>query len=121
LLNFGHTFAHGIETAMNFKKIKHGEAVAIGLVMAARLSVLMGLITENIAQRVERLVSSLGLPVALPSSVSAADVVRGMEHDKKFLSGAKRFIVFDRIGQAFVKADVPMDLALTACKKPHPY
>ncbi len=103
ILNYGHTFGHGIETAMNFRTIKHGEAVAIGMVMAAHLSYLLGLASAQSAVRVENLVSSYGLPTKLPRGLSPAKVMAGMEHDKKIIGGKWRFVVFDKIGHALVQ------------------
>ena len=103
ILNFGHTFAHGIETALEYKRVKHGEAVAIGMVMAGRLSYSLGLIPQKTAERVKRLIAAYGLPVRLPPSLSAEEVLDGMAHDKKILSGNWRLVVYDRIGNAFVK------------------
>ncbi len=103
ILNFGHTFAHGIETALDYKRIKHGEAVAIGMVMASRLSYSLGLIPQKTAERVKRLIAAYGLPTTLPKYLSPGEVIEGMVHDKKIISGAWRFVVYDRIGNAFVK------------------
>ncbi len=103
ILNFGHTFAHGIETALDYKRIKHGEAVAIGMVLAGRLSYSLGLIPQKTAERVKRLIAAYGLPTSLPTDLSPAEVVEGMAHDKKIISGAWRFVVYDRIGNAYVK------------------
>lgn len=103
ILNFGHTFAHGIETALDYKRLKHGEAVAIGMVMAGRLSYSLGLIPYKTAERVARLIAAYGLPTRIPKYLSADAVILGMEHDKKIISGSWRFVVYDRIGNAFVK------------------
>ncbi len=115
ILNFGHTFAHGLETALNFRRLKHGEAVAVGMVMAARLSRMLGLLDANSEKRVENLLSRFGLPVSLPAGVSAADVFRGMARDKKILSGRLRFVVTDRLGRAFVREGVSKETVLSAC------
>lgn len=115
LLNFGHTFAHGIETALNFKKLKHGEAVAIGMVVAGRLSARLGLLDKKSAERLEKLIASFGLPTALPRGLTPAKVWAGMAHDKKFLSGKTRFVVIDRIGRAFVLEGITKQDVLSAC------
>ncbi|MBI3580909.1 MAG: 3-dehydroquinate synthase [Nitrospinae bacterium] len=115
ILNFGHTFGHGLETALNFRRLKHGEAVAVGMAMAARLSRILGLLDANSEKRVENLLSRLGLPVSPPAGVSAAEVLRGMEHDKKILSGRLRFVVIDKIGRAFVREGVSKEMVLSAC------
>jgi len=118
ILNFGHTFAHGIETALNFRNIRHGEAVAIGMVMASRLSYVLGLASAQSAQRVERLISAYGLPTRLPRGLTPEKVIAGMEHDKKILAGKWRFVVFDRIGHAFVKDGLTRKEAMVVLREP---
>ncbi len=115
ILNFGHTFGHGLETALNFRRLKHGEALAVGMVMAARLSRMLGLLDAKSEKRFVNLVSRFGLPVSLPAGVSAADVLRGMVRDKKILSGRLRFVVTDRLGRAFVREGVRRETVLSAC------
>ena len=100
ILNLGHTFGHAIETALNFQKLKHGEAVAIGLVQAARLSYTLGFVNSATVRRIKTLVSEFGLPTGLPRQLTPGDVLKGMRHDKKMISGKARFILFDKIGTA---------------------
>lgn len=114
ILNFGHTFGHGIETALNFLTLKHGEAVAIGMVMAGELSLRLGLIDEKTVRRVEALIGAYGLPTRLPKGLSHERVLRGMEHDKKIVSGKWRFVVYDRIGNAFVQGGISREEAARA-------
>jgi len=106
VLNMGHTFGHAIETALGFRKLKHGEAVAIGLVMASRLSYSLGLLKAEAVNRVSRLVAEFGLPTSPPRSLDPEDIIKGMSHDKKRVSGKHRFIVFDRIGRASIRSDL---------------
>ncbi len=106
VLNMGHTFGHAIETALGFRKLKHGEAVAIGLVMASRLSYSLGLLKAEAVNRVSRLVAEFGLPTSPPRSLDPEDIIKGMLHDKKRVSGKHRFIVFDRIGRASIRSDI---------------
>ena len=106
ILNMGHTFAHAIETALNFRKLKHGEAVAIGLVMASRLSYTLGLVKAESVNRVHNLIAQFGLPTSLPRNLQPEDVIKGMSHDKKIVSGKRRFIVFNKIGSAQIRTDI---------------
>ncbi len=108
ILNYGHTFAHGIETALNYKKIKHGEAVAIGMVMAANLSYSAGFSSAADAGRIENLVKAYGLPTRLPKGLDSKRVIDGMGHDKKVLSGKRRLIVFGKIGRALICENPPL-------------
>jgi 3-dehydroquinate synthase len=106
LLNFGHTFGHAIEAGMGYGTWLHGEAVAAGMVLAARLSQRLGLITVQDAARVRALLVSAGLPVAAPE-FGLERYLDLMGHDKKVEGGRIRFILLKRIGEAFVSDEVP--------------
>jgi 5-deoxy-5-amino-3-dehydroquinate synthase len=86
LLNYGHTLAHALEVEGGFD-LRHGEAVAIGLVFAARLARAMGRIDDNATARHESVVDSYGLPTSLPAGVEVAQLVEIMRRDKKALHG----------------------------------
>ncbi len=106
LLNFGHTFAHAIETATEYKQWLHGEAVAIGMVLAARLSTRLGLDSGDSEQRLSQLCAVLGLPGADSELPAAADLINNMRLDKKNLGGEYRFILLKSIGQALIYTQV---------------
>jgi 5-deoxy-5-amino-3-dehydroquinate synthase len=91
MLNFGHTLGHALETAAGHK-IKHGEAVATGLVFATALSCALGFVDQSALERTRDVVSSLGLPVAAPSDMSARRLLTLMRRDKK-ASGGLTFIL----------------------------
>jgi 3-dehydroquinate synthase len=97
ILNFGHTFAHGIETLTGYRIYRHGEAVAIGMVCAARLSHRMGLCPPDVAERVQSLLSRMGLPTRFPS-LPFTSFVDVLQRDKKVLRGEMRFVLPQRIG-----------------------
>ena len=105
-LNFGHTFGHGIETALNFRKLNHGEAVAIGMVMAVKLSSLLGYSPSTLVDRVEKLLRLYGLPTAPPRGLTAVNIWKGMSHDKKVVGGKKRFVLVNGLGKPFLKSDL---------------
>ncbi len=105
VLNFGHTFAHAIETGMGYGKWLHGEAVAAGMVMAAELSARAGLIDERDVQRVRELISRAGLPVAGPAELRLERYLELMAVDKKVAHGQVRFVLLDHIGGAVLCAD----------------
>lgn len=109
LLNLGHTFAHAIETHTGYARYLHGEAVGIGLVMAAGLSQLLGWLSSADVERVRALVSAAGLPAAVPEDMTPADFMQHMAHDKKVVSGQLRFVLMRRLGEALVSGDVPAD------------
>lgn len=105
LLNFGHTFGHAIEAGMGYGAWLHGEAVAAGMVLAARLSQRLGLISAQDVARVSTLLTSAGLPVAAPD-FGLERYLELMGHDKKVEGGRIRFVLLKRIGEAFVTDQV---------------
>ena len=105
LLNFGHTFGHALETAAGYGAVLHGEALAIGMVLAARLSARLLRARADDAERLEALLIRCGLPTRLPA-VDADHLVDLMRLDKKNLSGDLRLILWRGIGQAEIVADV---------------
>ena len=124
LLNLGHTFGHAIEAAAGYdgEVVVHGEAVAIGMVMAHRFSVMLGLAPDTDALRVEAHLRSAGLPLRiadlgghnLPGGQALAamgpDQMLGfMAQDKKVVRGALTFILTRSIGKSFIAKDVPQD------------
>jgi 3-dehydroquinate synthase len=109
ILNFGHTFGHAIETGFGYGTWLHGEGVAIGMVLAADLSVRMGLLPAADAARVQRLVAAAGLPVKV-SGMGAERFVELMSVDKKARDGDIRFILLDALGRARAGAAVPRAL-----------
>ena len=106
LLNLGHTFGHAIENAAGYGEYLHGEAVAIGLGAAARLSQKMGLVTAGDVTRVERVVAAHALPVRLRAPLAYADLHAAMTRDKKVRAGGLRFVVLNKLGEAATKGDV---------------
>ena len=112
LLNIGHTFAHAIEAeqaALNGHwgaGLNHGEAVAVGMVLAARLSARLGMATPDDATRLTALLERLGLPVRIPPGLDADALLARMRLDKKAASDGLRFVLWDGAGKARVVADV---------------
>ena len=101
LLNFGHTFAHAIEAGMGYGAWLHGEAVAAGMVMAARFSEKLGLIGRPDVQRVTDILARARLPIAAPV-LSAEHYLDLMGHDKKVEGGRIKFILLHKPGAAFI-------------------
>jgi len=106
LLNFGHTFGHAIETATGYERFRHGEAVAIGMSLAARLGVRLGELAEDQAARLVNLLCALGLPTELPDGLGAGRLVEHMQLDKKNRAGRIRLVLLDTLGRARVRDDV---------------
>jgi 3-dehydroquinate synthase len=108
LLNLGHTFGHAIETAAGYGIWLHGEAVAAGMAIAARLCQILGLLSEADVERVVSLLVRAHLPVVAPA-YGLERYLELMGHDKKVQSGRIRFVLMRAIGDAFLTADVPAD------------
>ncbi len=108
LLNLGHTFGHAIEVASGYGEWLHGEAVSVGLVMAARLSVEMGLLDVGSAERISKLLQSAGLPLTAPA-IGVARMEQLMGMDKKVAAGRTRFVILDGLGKARLTDEVPID------------
>ncbi len=102
LLNFGHTFAHAMETVTGYNLLLHGEAVAIGMVLAARLSARLGHADAAEAHRLASLLGSLGLPVEPPTPLDVDALLGAMRLDKKNREGRLRLILWQGIGRAFM-------------------
>lgn len=105
LLNLGHTFGHAIETWTGYSKWLHGEAVAVGLCMAAYMSARMGWIQEEAAQRCLSLVERAGLPTTPPSGMHPGDFIELMKRDKKVTDHRLHLVLMRRIGEAVLSAD----------------
>ncbi|NNG04800.1 MAG: 3-dehydroquinate synthase [Inquilinus sp.] len=108
LLNLGHTFGHALEAETGFgDTLLHGEAVAIGMVMAFDLSVRLGLCPAADADRVRRHLAAVGLPVAPPRECRRPDALMAhMARDKKVADGRITFVLARGIGKAFVARDI---------------
>jgi 3-dehydroquinate synthase len=106
LLNLGHTFGHAIEAGLGFGTWLHGEAVAAGSVLAARLSQRMGLLQASDVSRATELFRRAGLPTEAPD-LGVTRYLDLMGLDKKVEQGRLRLVLLERIGKAFVTADFP--------------
>jgi 3-dehydroquinate synthase len=108
LLNFGHTFGHAIEAATGYGAWLHGEAVAAGMVIAARVSLHMGLIRADDVARITTLLERARLPITAPD-LGLDRYLQLMGIDKKVEGGKIRFILLRGLGSAFVTGNVPPD------------
>jgi len=100
ILNFGHTVGHGIESVSNFK-ISHGEAVALGMIAAAKISFNIGILERAELARLELLIKHAGLPFKIPSR-KIDGIIQALSHDKKIVNGRIRFVLVQRIGDALM-------------------
>ena len=99
VLNFGHTIGHALEAVTGYTELLHGEAVGVGMVKAAALSLQQGFIDRNIFERILRLISEAGLPTEIPDEVSVASLIQAMEVDKKAAGGKIKFVMCDGLGK----------------------
>jgi shikimate kinase/3-dehydroquinate synthase len=116
ILNYGHTVAHGIETAGNYKSFLHGEAVAIGMMVAAKLSQRLGLLSKNAVQRQQALLKKFHLPVSC-SGINLDDVLSAMELDKKMRNKAIQWVLLEDIGKTVVRSHVSTTDVLSVLKE----
>ena len=116
VLNYGHTIGHAIEAAAGYRGLTHGEAVAVGMTLEARLAVRLGLCDVALLDRQTEVLRTLGLPVRL-SALCAGNppgperVREAMAHDKKTSAGRLRFVLPRALGSTVIKDDVPPGLA----------
>jgi 3-dehydroquinate synthase len=101
ILNFGHTFGHAIEAATHYEAYLHGEAVGLGMVLAANLSRRLSFIDAPAERRIRDLVQRAGLPV-VPPRIGVAQAMQWMRMDKKVLAGALRLVLLESLGRAVV-------------------
>jgi 3-dehydroquinate synthase len=113
LLNLGHTFGHALEAATGFgDRLIHGEGVAIGMALAFRLSVALGLCPGQDSERFTRHLKNVGLPAAISDipgpRPDAGELIGHMAHDKKVTDGQLTFVLLKGLGRAFVTREVPL-------------
>lgn len=108
ILNYGHTFGHGIEAAAGYKKVVHGEAVSIGMAMAAHVAMELGICPRSVVERQKALLVKLQLPVSLDGlELRSAVAARAMTRDKKKAKGKLRFVLPVRIGKVVIQTGIP--------------
>ena len=115
VLNYGHTIGHAIEAALGYRGLRHGEAIAIGMTLEARLSSRLGLCDAALLDRQTRVLASLGLPVRLAAlargkSPARERIAAAMTHDKKATGGRLRFVLPEALGRTVIRDDVPSAL-----------
>jgi len=116
VLNYGHTIAHGLEAATKYKRFLHGEAVAIGMMGAAKLSQRLGLLPSAAVERQQALLQKFGLPTGF-SGLDLTEITRAMELDKKIREKAIRWVLLQDIGKVVIRADVPQKEVLAVLRE----
>jgi len=115
LLNLGHTFGHALEEFTDYRRFLHGEAVAWGLLCAARLGVLLNMLDAKEAERISALVRGIG-PLPSIRDLAPAKIRKLFPRDKKAVAGQIHWVVPEKIGKVRIVRDVPMELAVEALR-----
>ncbi len=118
LLNFGHTFGHALEVETGYGTLLHGEAVAIGMVLAAQLSTRLGMADAADQQRLTTLLQHAGLPVTVPAGCDPAALTGHMRLDKKNRAGELRLILWRGIGRAEIVTGVDEEAVTALWRQP---
>ncbi len=116
-LNFGHTFGHALEAVTAYQAYLHGEAVAVGMVLAAKLSHLRGLCDDSCANRLEALLETFGLPLRIPRTIVPEALYEFIELDKKAVSSGLRFVLLSAIGQSLIHSESMKDDILSVIRQ----
>lgn len=109
ILNFGHTLGHAIEQVSGYS-ISHGNAIAIGMIAAARMSKKMHILSDDYSVRIERLLTVLGLAYRIPKELKTAKIMVALQRDKKKDGEEILFVMLKNIGSPIIKGGVPEDL-----------
>ena len=105
ILNYGHTLGHALEAQSNFT-FSHGEAVALGMIAAARISENVGYLDSACRERIEDLIQESGLPCRIPKDVAAGEIISRLKMDKKKEGDIIHFVLLKKIGMPFVNGGI---------------
>jgi len=114
LLNFGHSFGHTLESETGYSELLHGEAVAIGMVTAARLSERRGMCEPGTTKRLSALLEKFDLPVCIPPDLSVTRLADALALDKKAVASGLRLVLLNAIGEAVIDGDSSSEQILDA-------
>ena len=109
LLNFGHTIGHGIEASVPYGQFLHGEAISLGTIAAVYLSQKHAGLSTSDGDRIIALLEQFSLPLTLSDDIKTETILEKLTRDKKFESGAIKFVLLDKLGSAFVSSDITVD------------
>jgi 3-dehydroquinate synthase len=107
ILNFGHTIGHALESVTAYRRFKHGEAIAIGMVAACLLGEELGVTPTEVTAEVSDALRRAGLPIGFPPEIEAEAILAAAQLDKKTEAGRLRFVLARQIGDVLVRSDVP--------------
>lgn len=117
ILNFGHTVGHALEAATEYRRYKHGEAIAIGMVSACLIGEETGVTPPDVTERVASALAAAGLPRAFPDDVEFGAIREAVLRDKKTLGGRVRFVLASAIGCVEIGQDVPFEVVEKALSR----
>ena len=115
MLNYGHTFGHAFEALTGYGRYLHGEAVAIGMVCAARLAERLGRIDGSVTRRQCELLAAIGLPTDAPD-LDDAELLAALQRNKKVAHGRLHFVLPSRLGQVELVGELPAKSVLAALR-----
>lgn len=110
ILNYGHTIGHAVESLTNYSSFNHGEAVAIGMVVAGKIALQQKLWTEAEVKRQDQLIQKTGLPCKIPPDLDTEAIIEALKSDKKVKSGKVNFILPTQIGAATISDKLTSDI-----------
>ncbi|MBM3250606.1 MAG: 3-dehydroquinate synthase [Candidatus Omnitrophica bacterium] len=116
VLNFGHTIGHAIEAAARFKSYNHGEAIALGMLVAAAISLRLKLTERNTLERLEGLIRRIGLPERI-RKLTLKGIISAHYRDKKFIGKSNRLVLLSAIGRTKIARDIPLRVIKEEIKK----
>ncbi len=114
ILNYGHTIGHALETLTEYKRYRHGEAIAIGMVCVAKIALLMGLCDEMLPKQLETLIRKTELPVGIDRELKREGIIELLKLDKKVKDSKVRFILPEKVGKVVIRDDVPEEIIIKA-------
>ncbi|CCO08866.1 3-dehydroquinate synthase [Desulforamulus hydrothermalis] len=117
ILNYGHTVGHAVEALTGYDAFLHGEAVAIGMVIAARMAVQQGLLGYREYHRIKQLIALAELPAELPADLAHRDILQSIYHDKKVKGDQLVFILPQQIGRVGIYRDIDEKSVMRALKE----
>ncbi len=106
ILNFGHTIAHALESILEYQTLLHGEAVAIGMVVATQLSIQTHHLDKKVLDRLINLLEKVGLPIKIPSAIPIVEILAKIKHDKKHKDKKLQWVLLSAIGKAIFDNEV---------------
>ena len=109
ILNFGHTIGHALEAASGYQGYSHGQAVGLGMIVAAKISLCMGLSKVKTVNRIRALIKTAGLPVKIKNA-KLARIITAHYSDKKFCGKKNRFVLVEKIGKVKVVENIPLEI-----------